>query len=120
LEWEPDAFIVEGKASGLPLIYELRSMGIPVSEFTPTRGNDKFVRLNSVTDLFKSGKVWAPETRWASEVIEEIAAFPNAGHDDYVDSTTQSLIRFRQGGFLRLETDERDDVKSFKRSRAYY
>jgi predicted phage terminase large subunit-like protein len=120
LEWQPDAFIVEAKASGLPLVYELRSMGIPVSEFTPTRGNDKFVRLNSVTDLFKSGKVWAPDTRWASEVIEEIAVFPNGGHDDYVDSTTQALIRFRQGGFLRLDTDEQDDYKSFKKSRAYY
>jgi predicted phage terminase large subunit-like protein len=119
-EWEPDAFIVEGKASGLPLVFELRRMGIPVSEFTPSRGNDKFVRLNSVTDLFKSGKVWAPETRWAGEVIEEIAAFPNAGHDDYVDSTTQALIRFRQGGFLRLDSDEKDDIVSFKKSRAYY
>jgi predicted phage terminase large subunit-like protein len=119
-EWEPDAFIVEGKASGLPLVFELRRMGIPVSEFTPSRGNDKFVRLNSVTDLFKSGKVWAPETRWAGEVIEEIAAFPNAGHDDYVDSTTQALIRFRQGGFLRLDSDEKEDIVSFKKSRAYY
>ena len=120
MEWNPDAFIVEGKASGLPLIYELRQMGIPVSEFTPTRGNDKFVRLNSVTDLFKSGKVWAPDTRWADELIEEVAAFPNAGHDDLVDSTTQALIRFRQGGFLRLETDDDDRELGFRKARAYY
>jgi predicted phage terminase large subunit-like protein len=121
-EWTPDSFIVEGKASGLPLIGELRRMGIPVSEFTPTRGNDKIARLNSVTDLFASGKVWAPPRRWADEVIEEMASFPNSDHDDLVDSATQALIRFRQGGFLRLPSDEPDEVQYFKskRNAGYY
>ena len=121
-EWEPDAFIVEAKAAGAPLVYELRQMGIPVSEFTPVRGNDKIVRLNSVSDLFASGKVWAPPTRWAEEVIEEMAAFPNSEHDDLVDSSTQALIRFRKGGFIRLQSDEPDDVMYFKSKRrnAYY
>jgi len=119
-EWEPDAFIVEAKASGAPLIFELRAMGIPVSEFTPSRGNDKMVRINSVSDLFASGKVWAPGTRWADELIEEMAAFPNSDHDDLVDSTTQALIRFRKGGFLRLNTDEDDEPLKFRRKMAYY
>jgi predicted phage terminase large subunit-like protein len=119
-EWEPDAFIVEAKAAGSPLIYELRQMGIPVSEFTPTRGNDKIARINSVSDLFASGKVWAPRTRWAEEVIEEMAAFPNSNHDDLVDSSTQALIRFRKGGFIRLESDEPDDLPTFKRKATYY
>ena len=121
-EWTPDAFIVEAKASGLPLIGELRRMGIPVSEFTPTRGNDKIARLNSITDLFASGKVWAPPRRWADEVIEEMASFPNSDHDDLVDSSTQALIRFRQGGFLRLPSDEPDEQKYFKskRNAGYY
>ena len=118
-EYQPDAFIVEAKASGAPLIYELRAMGIPVQEFTPTRGNDKMVRINSVSDLFASGKVWAPESRWAEEVIEEMAAFPNSDHDDLVDSTTQALIRFRKGGFLRLQSDYADEDLVVKR-RAYY
>jgi predicted phage terminase large subunit-like protein len=120
VEWEPDAFIVEAKAAGAPLIFELRKMGIPVSEYTPSRGNDKFVRINSVADLFQSGKVWAPDTRWARELIENMAAFPNAPHDDDVDSAVQALIRFRQGGFLRLQTDERDDERYFKRKVAFY
>jgi len=119
-EWEPDAFVVEAKASGAPLIFELRAMGIPVQEFTPTRGNDKIVRINSVSDLFSSGKVWAPTTRWAEEVMEEMAAFPNSDHDDLVDSSTQALIRFRKGGFLKLPSDEEDEVRSFRRKAAYY
>jgi predicted phage terminase large subunit-like protein len=118
-EYEPDAFIVEAKASGAPLIYELRAMGIPVQEFTPSRGNDKMVRINSVADIFASGRVWAPATRWAEEVIEEMAAFPNSDHDDLVDSSTQALIRFRKGGFLRLQSDYADEPTVTKR-RAYY
>jgi predicted phage terminase large subunit-like protein len=119
-EWQPDAFIVEAKAAGAPLIFELRAMGIPVQEFTPSRGNDKFVRINSVSDLFASGKVWAPENRWADEVIEEMAAFPNAPNDDLVDSSTQALIRFRKGGFVKLNSDEQEELRGFRRRKAYY
>jgi predicted phage terminase large subunit-like protein len=118
-EWQPDAFVVEKKAAGAPLIQELRLMGIPVSEFTPSRGNDKMVRLNAVADLFTSGKVWAPDTRWAREVIEEVAAFPVGEHDDFVDTTTQALLRYRQGGFISLDSDEPED-RNFQRRRAAY
>jgi predicted phage terminase large subunit-like protein len=120
-EWEPDAFIVEKKAAGAPLIQELRAMGIPVQEFSPSRGNDKHVRLNAVADLFTSGKVWAPDTRWAREVIEEVAAFPVGEHDDFVDTTSQALLRFRQGGFITLDTDEKDEPMYYRaRKAAYY
>ena len=108
-EVEPDAFLVEGKASGMPLVFELRQMGIPVSEYVPSKGNDKIARVNSVADMFASGMVWAPMTRWAEEVIEEFAAFPAGDHDDLVDSSTQALMRFRQGGFIRNPTDEEDE-----------
>lgn len=120
-EWDPDAFIVEKKAAGAPLIQELRNMGIPVQETNPSRGNDKMVRLNAVSDLFASGMVWAPDTRWAREVIEEVASFPVGEHDDFVDTLSQALLRFRQGGFISLESDERDEPQFFRRkTHAYY
>ena len=119
-EWKPDAFIVEKKAAGAPLIQELRATGIPVQEFSPSRGNDKMVRLNAVADLFSSGKVWAPDTRWAREVIEEVATFPVGEHDDYVDTTTQALLRYRQGGFISLDSDEQDERFYQRRRAAYY
>ena len=118
-EWEPDSIIIEKKASGAPLIYELRSMGIPVQEFTPTKGNDKISRLNAVSDIFASGRVWHPPTRWAEEVIEEIASFPAGEHDDYVDSTSMALMRFRKGGYIRTSMDEPDDYYDTKEYRSY-
>lgn len=120
--WEPDTFIVEKKSNGAALYQELRSMGIPVSEFTPSKGNDKVSRVNAVTDLFSSGIVWAPtDRRWAQEVITECAEFPVGANDDLVDSTTQALIRFRRGGFIRLPSDEPEEERDFRRTgRRYY
>jgi predicted phage terminase large subunit-like protein len=118
-EWEVDSLIVEAKAAGSPLIFELRAMGIPVQEFTPTRGNDKIARLNAVADIFASGMVWVPNAHWAEELIEEVAAFPAGDHDDLVDSMTQALLRYRKGGFIRLASDEEDEPM-YRQKRAYY
>jgi predicted phage terminase large subunit-like protein len=120
--WNPDTLIVEKKAAGAPLIYEMRAMGIPVQEYTPSKGNDKIARVNAISDLFASGYVWCPDARWAEEVMEECASFPNGEHDDMVDSTSQALLRFRQGGFIRLNSDEPDEVKEFRsnRHKGYY
>lgn len=114
-EFEPDGLLIEKKASGAPLIYELRAMGIPVQEYTPGKGQDKIARLNSVSDIIASGKVWIPRTRWAEELVDEIAAFPSGEHDDLVDATTLALMRFRQGGFLRLPSDEPEEQRYFRR-----
>jgi hypothetical protein len=72
--------------------------------------------------MFSSGIVWAPDTRWADELMEELASFPNGDHDDLVDSTSQALLRFRQGGFIRIESDEEDDPVYFRsrRNEKYY
>jgi len=117
--WDPDTIIVEAKASGQPLTDELRKMGIPVVNFSPSKGNDKHTRVNSVAPLFESGMIWAPEQEFAEEVIEECAAFPFGDHDDLVDSTTQAIMRFRQGGFVLHPDDEKDEVRP-QRKRNYY
>jgi predicted phage terminase large subunit-like protein len=121
-DWSPDSIIIEKKASGAPLIYEMRAMGIPVQEFTPTRGNDKISRLNAVSDLFASGRVWAPGTNWAEEVIDEVASFPGSEHDDYVDSVSMAMHRFRRGGYVTTALDAEDEPVYFRRIRnqGYY
>jgi predicted phage terminase large subunit-like protein len=118
-EWSPDSIIIEKKASGSPLIYEMRAMGIPVQEFTPVKGNDKISRLNAVSDIFASGRVWAPNTSWAEEVIDEVASFPAGEHDDYVDSTSLALMRFRKGGYIGTLLDEEDEPREFRRRNMY-
>jgi phage terminase large subunit-like protein len=91
-----------------------------VQEYTPSKGNDKIARLNAVADIFASGRVWVPGTRWADELIEEVASFPSGEHDDLVDSMTQALLRFRRGGFIRLDSDEPEEVREFRRRKAAY
>ena len=124
-EYNPDNLIVEKKASGAPLIYELRRMGISVEEYTPVRGaannpNTKMTRLNAVSDIFASGRVWAPNTQWAEEVIDEVASFPSAEHDDYTDTVSLALMRFRRGGFIQTLLDEEDELPSWRSKKAAY
>jgi predicted phage terminase large subunit-like protein len=107
--WRPDTVVIESKASGLPLTYELRKSGIPVVNFTPSKGNDKHSRVNAVAPLFESGQIWAPDHRFAEEVVEECAAFPYGDNDDLVDSMTQAVMRFRQGGFVDHPEDYIDE-----------
>ena len=117
--WNPETVIVEAKASGLPLTYELRKMGIPVINYTPSKGNDKHARVNAVAPIFESGMIWAPDEKFAEEVVEECAAFPYGDNDDLVDSMTQAVMRFRQGGFIGHPEDEKEQ-KLPQIEREYY
>jgi len=106
--WNPDNVLIEAKATGITLQQEMRRAGIPVTMYNPggrRTGTDKVSRAHSVAPLLESRMVWAPETDWADALVEECAAFPNGDHDDMVDSTTQALMRFRQGNFLQLAID---------------
>ena len=118
--WEPDCILIEAKASGTPLTQELRRMGIPVTAYTPSRGQDKIARMNSVAPIFESGMVWCPDQDFADEVVEEMASFPYGDHDDYCDSSTMALMRFRQGGFLSLDNDYVTEIKPLQRNRMVY
>ena len=122
--WEPDMMLIEAKASGQPLADELRLINLPVATFSPGRrkgGNlDKTTRMHIVSPIFESGKVWYPDERFADEVIEEVASFPNGDHDDYCDSMTMALMRFRQGGFISLQGEEIPENWFPRKAREYY
>ena len=119
-KWNPDMTIIENKASGAPLIQELRSIGVPVLKFNPAKGRDKVARANAVSPTFESGMVWAPEKNFATDVIEECADFPYGDHDDYVDSVTQAMLRFRQGGFIENPDDYEEEEPYVRRKRTLY
>ena len=118
--WDPDTIVVEAKASGMPLIQELRQKGIPVMSYSPSKGHDKMTRVNSIAPVFESGMVWAPDKKFAEEMIEECAAFPYGEHDDLVDSMTQAIMRYRQGNFVSLKDDYEDPVPEYKQAQEYY
>ena len=118
--WEPDCVLIEAKASGTPLTQELRRMGIPVTAYTPSRGQDKIARMNSVAPIFESGMVWAPDTDFSEDVVEEMASFPYGDFDDYCDSSTMALMRFRQGGFLALKDYYDDTMEPLRKDRQVY
>lgn len=123
--WQPDSCLVEKKSSGAALYQEMRRMGMAVMEYSPHRGtinnpNNKYARLNAVIDLIREGLVWVPQTRWAEQLVEELAEFPYGDHDDTVDTTIMALTRFRQGGFAQLQTDYKDEPRMFKRRNGYY
>ena len=118
--WEPDMVIIEAKATGTPLIDELRLRGIPALGFSPGKGKDKITRMHMVAPLFEAGVVWAPEDKkFANEVIEEVVSFPNGDYDDFCDSMTLALMRFRQGGFVSLDGED-DEEDTYRPKREYY
>ncbi len=117
--WECDMVLIEAKASGTPLTQELRRIGIPVVNYSPTRGHDKHSRMHSVAPIFESGMVYAPEKAFAEDMIEECASFPFGANDDLCDTMTQALMRFREGGFVSLATDYEDQERQ-RPLRVYY
>ena len=119
--WEPETVVIEQKASGEPLTQEFRRMGIPVVPFVPTKGNDKHTRVNVVAPIFESGQVWFPfGEKFADDVIDECAAFPHGANDDYVDSMSQAMLRYRKGNFVELYSDYVDNEDRPPREYNYY
>ena len=102
----------------------MRLINLPVVTFSPGRrkgGNlDKVTRMHMVSPIFESGKVWYPNSKFADEVIEEVASFPNGDHDDYCDSMTMAIMRFRQGGFISLKGEDEPEDWFPRRAREYY
>ena len=131
---QPDLILIEGRGAGQPLVQELRRMNLPISEVNVSRGaattggagtssNNKISRVNAVTDVFASKNVWADRARQnIQEVIEECAAFPAGEHDDYVDTVTMAVQRFRSGGWVMTEHDweEEEDTYGSRNKYSYY
>lgn len=121
-DWEPDCFVVEKKSAGVQIYQELRRLGIPITEYNPSRATgDKIARINAISDIIRSGMVWVPDgRRWAEELIEQCVAFPFGSHDDLVDTVSMTLWRYRSGGFISLPSDYQDrDFMPNNRQRYY-
>lgn len=116
--YEPDAFLIEKKASGQSLIQELNVSGVPVIPWVTDK--DKVARAHACSPIFQNGRIWRTTHKWADEVVDECAAFPNAPHDDITDTVTQATLWLRIGSWIRTTDDPPDEQSTEKKVTRYY
>tara|TARA_R100000655_G_scaffold16619_2_gene35996 strand:- start:4295 stop:5722 length:1428 start_codon:yes stop_codon:yes gene_type:complete len=118
-DYEPDAVLIEKKASGQSLLQDLRMAGVPVIEYMPDR--DKEARAHASSALLEDGRIWYPsDKKWCKDLIDICAAFPATENDDIVDTCTQAWLRLRKGWFVTHSNDDiEDDFEERKRITLY-
>jgi predicted phage terminase large subunit-like protein len=105
----PDRILVEAKASGQSLLQDLRLAKVPAVGYNPGQA-DKISRAHQASPTLELGLVWIPESKknptqavsWASAFIKQLAKFPVAEHDDYVDTFTQAIIYLKNDNWFEL------------------
>lgn len=112
-KWQPDAILVEDKASGQSLIQELKSeTRLPIIAIEPE--GDKVTRAIATSAMWEAGTVFLPDSApWLLDLEIELTTFPQSPHDDRVDSITQ-FLRWVQGhgaafDYASSGTGERQD-----------
>jgi predicted phage terminase large subunit-like protein len=94
--------IVEKKANGSAVIETLNKQISGIIPYDP-KGANKTSRLEAVTHFFEAGNIWFPNEKVMpniEEFVEQLLKFPNATHDDFVDTLSQYLLNYeyRNGG----------------------
>lgn len=122
----PDRVLVEAKASGQSLLQDLRLAKVPAVGYNPGMA-DKVSRAHQAAPTLELGMLWVPESgknpgqpvSWAAGFLRQLAKFPVAEHDDYVDTFTQAIIFLKNEGWFELpRARDYDEPKQFKRERA--
>jgi predicted phage terminase large subunit-like protein len=113
-----DLILVEDKSAGISLIQDLQRAHLPVHAYNP--GNaDKVQRLSIVANIIKAGRVWVPESGkragfvrdWAEGMVSQICSFPEGTvHDEYVDCMSQGLRYLRDGGWISIDAQPREEL----------
>jgi predicted phage terminase large subunit-like protein len=89
-QWKLDTVFVEESQFGTTLVREATSNGVPIS---PLRAEtDKLTRALPASSWCSNGRVWLPAGAWWAKVwVDEHAGFPNAAHDDQVDTLAYAV-----------------------------
>lgn len=123
---KPDRVLVEAKASGQSLIQDLRLARIPVVAYNPG-ASDKIARAHQAAPTLELELLWIPESQknpgqpvsWAQPFLRQLAKFPVAEHDDYVDTFSQAIIHLKSQRWFELpEAAERDEPRGWSKERA--
>lgn len=134
-DWLVDKILIEDKAAGHSVAQELRRL-LSVADFKYVdprsklertsrhprhafsiqlinpKALNKVARLYSVQHLFEGGMIFAPDRKWADAVISQCGTFPNAKHDDLVDTVSQGLRYLRDTGMLQRTSEISNDLTS--------
>jgi predicted phage terminase large subunit-like protein len=111
----PDIVLIESKASGSPLIQDLRRAGIMVVGFNPTRYGDKVKRASTITHFIEGGRVCVPAQPpsyaylrpFARNFVDLCGIFPAKESRDVVDTMSQVFHKLAKTSLL---THPKDDV----------
>ena len=122
---KPDRVLIEAKVSGISLIQDMKLAKVPVVSYNP--GNaDKISRAHQAAPTLELGLLWIPESKknptqpvsWANGFLKEVAKFPVAEHDDYVDTFTQVIIYLKNEGWFDLpKAVDHDEPKVYRKER---
>jgi predicted phage terminase large subunit-like protein len=86
----PNTILIEDSDVGAALIPKLRNAEYSVIAIKPE--HDKRTRMSIQSAKFEGGRVFFPkQAPWLADLEAELFAFPNAPHDDTVDSISQAL-----------------------------
>lgn len=90
-KWRCFDVLIEDASSGIGIIDELkRDTKLAIRPVKPVGG--KYERALAVSPLIEQGLVLLPERApWLSDFLDEVGGFPEAPHDDIVDSISQAL-----------------------------
>ena len=98
-KWNPSAVLIEDAANGVSLIQQLPTEADfiwPIISITAKL--DKVTRLEAASPTIEAGLVYLPEgAAWLTDFTTEVCTFPNATHDDRVDTLSQYLNWSRLG-----------------------
>lgn len=82
---------IEPKASGKSLVQTLkRETKLNVKEGIPP-AKDKVARAKDVSPVIEAGRVHLISGLWNKPFLDQVGAFPNATHDEYVDNLTMMI-----------------------------
>jgi predicted phage terminase large subunit-like protein len=115
---KPDLLLVEEKASGLSLLQDLRLAKVPAIGYNPGRA-DKISRAHQSAPTLELDVLWIPESKknpgqmigWAQAFVKQLAKFPVAEHDDYVDTFTQAIIYLKDNLWFDLPITDEDPIE---------
>jgi predicted phage terminase large subunit-like protein len=119
-KFKVDHLLVENKASGISVGQELRrlygheSWGV---QLVNPGAIDKLARLYSVQHLFSEGMIYAPDLKWADQVIQQCEVFPKGKHDDLADTVAMALKYLRETGILVRQPERIAEIDAGRQHR---